>query len=470
LKRGFHGSWRLVPVLVLGLGSLFGGSSLVWGTGVSDLVQGYGLAPVEPPRPAADFALPSAGGGERSLSDFAGNWVILTFWASWCGPCRTELPSLERLHRSHGNRGIVVLGVSVDENRTAADAFAQQLGLTFPQLWDAEGRVGSLYQASAIPMSFLVDPQGGIVAMARGARDWTQMADLMDSLIGRVPPDPQAQAVYAENIQLPSVLDPPTADLQLSNQTPRVGQEFYLDIRLRWAGHMEEYMPQPPRVHLPEGVVQKGVTASTDSRDGAQVVVYRVTLQADEAGAYALDPVELRYRPRYATEETSTQILGPTVEIQPRTLLGLRPRTLALSVGGVALTALVGLAARRRWRAAKRSEPSGFKSQYEQMMTRYTEARSLRMQGDGAGFALALLGLLAQLREPDESESREAEKLEESLRYGGQVPPVTELDRLEREVGRRLEAMRPNPDAAAREALLLQDGNGASRFGVEEKA
>ena len=350
-----------------------------------------------------------------------------------------------------------MLGVSVDQEKSAADGFAQQLGLTFPLLWDQRGQVGSQYQATAIPMSYLVDPAGQVVALARGARDWSQLASMMDELIALVPPTAEAGAVYAEALELPEVLHPPSAELRLSNASPEVGEEFDLDIRLRWAGHMDEYLPQPPKVHLPEGVVQKGVTASTNSRDGAKVVLYTVTLQASEPGIYALDPVVLRYKPRFATDETATQMLGPTVTIKPRTILGLTPKSLALGAGGIAVTAMVGLAMGKWWKAQRQSEPQEAESDLEELLARYNEARSLRMQGDGGGFALIMAELLRELLEPSASEHSEMAELEESLRYGGQVPPATELDRLQREVRRHLEASRPDPDAAARQALRLHD-------------
>lgn len=457
VKKGFRTTCRLALYLALGLGSLFDGSSLVWGAEVRDLVQSHGLSPVDPPRPATDFSLPQLGAGEASLSDFSGSWVVLTFWASWCGPCRAEMPSLDALHRSHEAKGVVVLGVSLDRDSAAAQAFVREYRLTFPQLWDQQSRVGAAYQATAIPMSVLIDPEGRVVAISRGARDWSQLAGLMDSLIERVPPSSGASSVYAEALELPGVTEPPTAELRLSNSSPRPGEEFFLEVHLRWAGHMEEYLPQPPRVHLPAGITQKGVTASTSSRDGAQVVVYRITLMAAEAGSYALDPVELRYQPRLAADVEITQILGPTVVVEPRTVAGLAPRTLVWVTGGVAATTLAALTVGWRWKSSREVEPAADDSRFDAMLARYQEARNRRVQGDGAGSCLLMMDLLEELCEPAEREAEEDAKLAEGLRFGGHVPTANELDRIQREVGRRLEARRPNPGDTAREALRLQD-------------
>lgn len=456
-RTGFRTARLTALALVLSLGSLLADSSLVWGAEISDLVRGHDLLPVSPPRPAADFSLPRFDGGTQSLSDFSGDWVILTFWASWCGPCRAEMPSLESLHQSHAAKGVVVLGVSVDQDETAARGFLQEYRLSFPQVWDRQGGVGNLYQASAIPMSVLVDPDGQVVALSRGARDWSELAGLMDSLIEIVPPRPGAQAVYADALELPGVGDPPAAELRLSDSSPTVGEEFFLEVHLRWAGHFDEYMPQPPRVHLPASVIQKGVTASTSSRDGAQVVVYRITLQGEETGSYALDPVELRYQPRYAAEVASTEVVGPTVHVEARTVAGLRPRTFAWVAGGVAATALGGLVAGRKWKSLRERDPEDDGGGFESMLSRYREARGRRMQGDGVGSCLLMVDLLEDLRQPSERGAAEMVSLREGLRFGGYEPPASELDRLQREVSRRLEAMRPNPDIAAREALRLQD-------------
>ena len=450
-------SSRLAPVLALGLGILMTGSSLVQGAEVKSQVQSYGLQPIDPPRPAADFSLPQFDGEERALSDLAGDWVVLTFWASWCGPCRSEMPSLEALHQSHADKGVVVLGVSVDQNRPAAKAFIDQHQLSFLQLWDEQSLVGRAYQATAIPMSYLIDPQGLVVALSRGARDWTQLASLMDSLLVAVPPSSASEAVYAEALELPGVSDPPSADLLLSDDSPQAGDEFFLDIHLRWAGSLEEYMPQIPKVHLPEGVVQKGVTASTSSREGDQVVLYRVTLEAAEPGTYALDPVELRYQPRSAMDVATTRMVGPTVIVEPQRVAGLSPQTLALVTGGVAATAVATLAAGWWWRSRRTQDPEPTGSQFDELMSRFQAARKLRMQGDGAGFALVMLDLLDELRDPSESGGEQMITMAERLRFGGHVPPASELDQLQREVGRRLEAGRPNQDLIAREALRLQD-------------
>jgi peroxiredoxin len=391
----------------------------------------------------------------QSLSDYEGNWVLLTFLASWCGPCRAELPSLERLYRERFDAPLTVVGVSIDRDRAALGAFVEDLDLTFPMLWDETGQVGADYRASSIPLTYIVDPGGRVVGFSRGARDWGQMEPLLDTLLEATAGEPAAAATYAAGpVQLPLALDPPTAEVSLSDPTPTVGEPFYLDVRLHWSGDLAEYLPQPPRVLTPEAVTRERVTASTTSREGRNVVSYRLEMRADEVGRFALDPVELRYTPRFESSPIESRVSGPTVEVTPRTIAGLRPKILVIG----SLTALAaglavfGVLSRRR---AVGSETESV-SPYERLQASFEEARALRLQGDGAGFLLALAELEHELGPVDEEIESYWQQTAERVRYGGQVPPADELDRLQRGVERRLNELRPDPQVAALESVKLR--------------
>jgi peroxiredoxin len=422
---------------------------------LGDLLSGYGVRPVVPPTPAVDFTLPTLPDGMQSLSDYEGNWVLLTFLASWCGPCRAELPSLERLYRERFDAPLTVVGVSIDRDRAALGAFVEDLDLTFPMLWDETGQVGADYRASSIPLTYIVDPGGRVVGFSRGARDWGQMEPLLDTLLEATAGEPAAAATYAAGpVQLPLALDPPTAEVSLSDPTPTVGEPFYLDVRLHWSGDLAEYLPQPPRVLTPEAVTRERVTASTTSREGRNVVSYRLEMRADEVGRFALDPVELRYTPRFESSPIESRVSGPTVEVTPRTIAGLRPKILVIG----SLTALAaglavfGVLSRRR---AVGSETESV-SPYERLQASFEEARALRLQGDGAGFLLALAELEHELGPVDEEIESYWQQTAERVRYGGQVPPADELDRLQRGVERRLNELRPDPQVAALESVKLR--------------
>ena len=425
-------------------------------TGVADIIARYGLRAVQPASAAADFTLPNLEGGETSLSDFAGQWVVLTFWATWCGPCRSEMPSMERLHRQRSGSGVVILGVSIDSQQQLVKPFVEQNGLTFPNLWDSQGKAARLYNASSIPLSYLIDPRGRIVGISRGARDWTALTPMVDAVVAAMPPSQgsapgEAFASRQEPVELPQVLNPPTADLVLSKKTLAPGEEFFLDVRLQWSGNFEEYLPHPPEVFLPEGISEERITASTSSQDGRNRITYRVGLKAEKPGSFALDPVELRYTPRFESVPVATRLTGPTVEVEPPILSRLWVVWWA-AIGGLAV---LGLAAFLWWwrRRTQPASPALADGPYDRLSRLYDEARARRLQGDGAAFVTALGEIAVELC-PETAETWS--DLLERVRYGGQVPPTEELDRLQRGIERRLAQLKPQAEKKARAALKLR--------------
>lgn len=124
--------------------------------------------------PAPDFQLESFDGKSHSLRDFHGTPVLLNFWASWCPPCRKEMPDLQRFHEQYGAR-IRVLGINWDHERPKARTFLESHGITFPNLFDGEGKVFVRYRLRGLPTSFWVDASGVIRGMWRGAMSMETM-------------------------------------------------------------------------------------------------------------------------------------------------------------------------------------------------------------------------------------------------------------------------------------------------------
>jgi DsbE subfamily thiol:disulfide oxidoreductase len=111
-------------------------------------------------QPAPDFALKSATGENLRLSEYRGDVVMINFWATWCGPCRQEMPLLDELYSRYQRVGFNLLGVNIDDNTNRAMKMIDDLGVTFPVLFDSRKEVSELYAVDAMPVTVLVDREG----------------------------------------------------------------------------------------------------------------------------------------------------------------------------------------------------------------------------------------------------------------------------------------------------------------------
>lgn len=111
---------------------------------------------------ARGFTLENLAGIDVSLSDFQGQVVLVNFWATWCAPCRAEIPGFEQLYRTYKDDGFVVLGVNLQESRGQVEPFVDSMDVTYPILLDQGGDVSSEYRTLGLPMSILVTPEGVI--------------------------------------------------------------------------------------------------------------------------------------------------------------------------------------------------------------------------------------------------------------------------------------------------------------------
>lgn len=121
---------------------------------------------------AFDFTLKDIQGRPVSLKDFRGKVVFLNFWATWCPPCRLEMPTMEKLHKEFGSQGLVILAVNYREGPEEIKAFSKQHALTFTALLDLKGDVFGLYQAWSLPTTYLINRSGAIAGKVIGYRDW----------------------------------------------------------------------------------------------------------------------------------------------------------------------------------------------------------------------------------------------------------------------------------------------------------
>jgi peroxiredoxin len=143
--------------------------------------------PVEAAAPAAapDFSLPARDGSAVRLSDLRGQVVMINFWATWCGPCRQEMPLLEQIHARYEPLGFTLLGVNVEPDSAPAQAWLKGMPVSFPILFDRENAVSAQFGVEAMPSSVLIDREGRVRHVHRGYKpgDESTYADLIRSLV-----------------------------------------------------------------------------------------------------------------------------------------------------------------------------------------------------------------------------------------------------------------------------------------------
>ena len=122
---------------------------------------------------APSFELPNLAGGRLKLSDFKGKVVMVNFWATWCPPCREEMPSMEKAYQEYKERGFAVLAVNVDKARGApVEEFIRELKLTFPVLLDPEETTKKSFGIRGLPQTVLIDRRGRVARHVYGSLDW----------------------------------------------------------------------------------------------------------------------------------------------------------------------------------------------------------------------------------------------------------------------------------------------------------
>lgn len=163
-------SWTAKDAIVaiavfVGIIAIAAGAYFLW--------QARKSPPVEEGSQAPNFTLPQMGGGEVSLDDYKGKVVLLNIWATWCNPCREEMPSMEQLYQNMKGKPFEILAVSIDTRGSKdVEPFVKKLGLTFPILLDSDKKVNNMYQATGVPETFIIDKNGVVRDHILGPVNW----------------------------------------------------------------------------------------------------------------------------------------------------------------------------------------------------------------------------------------------------------------------------------------------------------
>ena len=188
--------------------------------GAADLLKSIGIAKPALTK-APDFTLRDIGGGTVSLASYRGSLVLLNFWATWCGPCREEMPSMETLSRNFGGQGLSLVAINQKESAAQVANYMKTHGLNFPTPLDSDGRVSAAYRVFGIPVTYVIDGSGNAIGMTSGARDWAtrDVVEVFRKLVGESGGAPATGSMDLEPATpLPSALRAKGAALILRSQ------------------------------------------------------------------------------------------------------------------------------------------------------------------------------------------------------------------------------------------------------------
>lgn len=136
-------------------------------------VKTLGIQVLESPEDAKNFSLQDIHGQTIRLSDFRGKIVMLNFWATWCTPCRKEMPSMEKLYERYKDRGLVILSIASGEKTKDVVHFVRKFKITFPALVDTDLEVTDNYNVWALPTTYFINREGKVIGKVYGSRDWS---------------------------------------------------------------------------------------------------------------------------------------------------------------------------------------------------------------------------------------------------------------------------------------------------------
>jgi len=154
--------------------------------GQGDLFSKIKINPIKGDKKAPDFSLKDLNGHKVELKQFKGKIIFLNFWATWCGPCKEEMPSMEVLHKQFKEKNFVLLTISVDyEGEKPVQEFMNKNRYTFYVLLDPKGETLDLFEVKGIPTTFLIDKKGKMIGKAIGPRDWKseEVVSLLNILV-----------------------------------------------------------------------------------------------------------------------------------------------------------------------------------------------------------------------------------------------------------------------------------------------
>ena len=152
-------------------------------------------------KPAPNINMPLYGGGVLTPEDYSDRPVVVNFWASWCGPCRQEAPIFERLSQEYGERGVLFIGVNIQDSQSDAEAYLREFVITYPNGSDEDGSISIDYGVIGIPVTFFINRDGIVQRRWAGVMRETQLRQWIDELVLGIAPTGDTQGENPEGYE-----------------------------------------------------------------------------------------------------------------------------------------------------------------------------------------------------------------------------------------------------------------------------
>ncbi len=409
------------------------------GNDLYSTVGELGFSPMKATPP--DFEIEDLKGERHRLSDLKGKWIWLNFWATWCGPCREEMPSLQALSVKLEGTPFHLLGVSVDQgHRNLVEKFVQKNQLTFPIWHDTEGKASSLYQASSIPIAYLISPDWNIVGVFRGGRDWDnpQVFHSLNKILSfKETPDDfttnqKSIDTPSEIVELPNNLVPPQLEVSLSDDPLIKNQEYLFKVRVQWPQNSKEYFIRIPEIKL-EGDSLEILNVSSSALND-KILSYDFTIKPKKEGEVNIGPILLSYRPKVGGKELFARHEGIKKSVEnfskKYTLIGI------IFIIIVLISFFVFLYLKKKSSSTANEIVSRSKLEIENDLNK---TMLCKIEGRQQEFALGLLKLYENLANENFfvinlEEREEIQKLIEKINFSGFIPSPEKLKLYENKI------------------------------------
>lgn len=382
-------------------------------TQLNQLLQSLYIPPEKVQKPAVSFSLRSMDGKQISLQQASGKILFLHFWATWCGPCRDELPKIEAFYRQLDPNKFALLAISSDEGgKDAVQRFISGRDYKMPILLDQDGQVSSSYAVQALPTTFFVSPNGKILAEVNGARDWTHpsMTQLINLLAETVDIEKgfllAASEVKAGAGEVKKKLTQedinrilPKIEVTVKTDKPiyHLNDKIILSIIFRWKElERNAFFIRPPK--LPEGIQKQKILMDSfsSSRAGTRELEYRIRLVAKTIGEIKADPLSFEYILFGYDQPVKSRHPGIIIPVKEIQWLGLSRVVWALTL--LSLTALILVLAvflRKKKNKKQRSKVISQENAlgFSQLKEVYRTLRESKLKRNSLAFMQALSNL-----------------------------------------------------------------------------